>query len=118
MKRLMTSPVLLVVAALAALVAVSPPARAQDKTPELALTAANQAFAPAELKVKAGQPFVLVVTNNDPKKSVEIENKDLRIEKVVPAGKTVKIRVRGLKPGSYVFVDDFNQSAKFKVIAE
>jgi len=30
----------------------------------------------------------------------------------------VKIRVRGLKPGSYVFVDDFNQSAKFKVVAE
>ena len=116
MKRLLTSSVLLV-AALAVL-ASAPRVRAQDKTTEVPLTAANQAFQPAEVKVKAGQPFVLVVTNNDPKKSIEVENKDLRIEKVVPAGKTVKIRVRGLKPGSYVFVDDFNHSAKFKVVAE
>ena len=116
MKRLLTSSVLLV-AALTVL-ASAPRVQAQDKTTEVPLTAANQAFQPAEVKVKAGQPFVLVVTNNDPKKSIEVENKDLRIEKVVPAGKTVKIRVRGLKPGSYVFVDDFNQSAKFKVVAE
>jgi len=116
MKRLLTSSVLLI-AALAVL-ASAPRVQAQDKTTEVPLTAANQAFQPAEVKVKAGQPFVLVVTNNDPKKSIEVENKDLRIEKVVPAGKTVKIRVRGLKPGSYVFVDDFNQSAKFKVVAE
>jgi plastocyanin len=113
MKRLLTSFVIL-----AAALSAVPRAIAQDKTVEVPLTAANQAFQPAEVKVKAGQPFVLVVTNNDPKKSIEVENKDLRIEKVVPAGKTVKIRVRALKPGSYVFVDDFNQSAKFKVVAE
>ena len=114
MKRLLTSIVILA-AALAVLASV---ARVDAQDVEVPLTAANQAFQPAELKVKAGQPFVLVVTNNDPKKSIEVENKDLRIEKVVPAGKTVKIRVRALKPGSYVFVDDFNQSAKFKVVAE
>ncbi|HEY3098238.1 MAG TPA: cupredoxin domain-containing protein [Methylomirabilota bacterium] len=116
MKRLLTSSVILATA-LAVLCSV-PRGEAQDKTAEVPLTAANQAFQPAEVKVKAGEPFVLVVTNNDPKKSIEVENKDLRIEKVVPAGKTVKIRVRALKPGSYVFVDDFNQSAKFKVVAE
>jgi plastocyanin len=116
MRRLLTSSVILA-ATLAALFMV-PRVEAQDKTVEVPLTAANQAFQPAEVKVKAGQPFVLVVTNNDPKKSIEVENKDLRIEKVVPAGKTVKIRVRALKAGSYVFVDDFNQSAKFKVVAE
>lgn len=93
-------------------------ARAADKPAEVALTAANQKFEPAEVKVKAGQPFVLVVTNKDPKKAIEVENKDLRIEKVVPAGKTVNIRVRALKPGTYVFVDDFNQSAQVKVVAE
>ena len=82
------------------------------------LSSANQKFDPAEIRVKAGQPFVLVVTNNDPKKAIEVENKDLRIEKVVPAGKTVNIRVRALKPGTYVFVDDFNHAAQVKVIAE
>ena len=80
MKRLLTSSVLLI-AALAVL-ASAPRVQAQDKTTEVPLTAANQAFQPAEVKVKAGQPFVLVVTNNDPKKSIEVENKDLRIEKV------------------------------------
>jgi plastocyanin len=116
MKRLLTSSALLATALI--VLALVPRAEAQDKTAEVPLTAANQAFQPAEVKVKAGEPFVLVVTNNDPKKSIEVENKDLRIEKVVPAGKTVKIRVRALKPGNYVFVDDFNQSAKFKVVAE
>jgi plastocyanin len=116
MKRLLTSSALL--AAVLTVPALVPGVDAQNKSAEVPLTAANQAFQPAEVKVKAGEPFVLVVTNNDPKKSIEVENKDLRIEKVVPAGKTVKIRVRALKPGSYVFVDDFNQSAKFKVVAE
>jgi plastocyanin len=115
MKRLLTSSVILATAL--TVLAPVPHVEAQDKTAEVPLTAANQAFQPAEVKVKAGQPFVLVVTNND-KKSIEVENKDLRIEKVVPAGKTAKIRVRALKPGSYVFVDDFNQSAKFKIVAE
>jgi plastocyanin len=117
MRRLLTSSLLLVLA-VAALVAPAHRVEAQDKTTEVPLTAANQAFSPAELKVKAGQPFVLVVTNNDPKKAIEVENKDLRIEKVVPAGKTVKIRVRALKPGTYVFVDDFNHAAQVKIVAE
>ncbi len=117
MRRLVTSSLLLVVA-VTALASLTPRVEAQDKATEVTLTAANQAFSPTELKVKAGQPFVLVVTNNDPKKAIEVENKDLRIEKVVPAGKTVKIRVRALKPGTYVFVDDFNQAAQVKIVAE
>jgi plastocyanin domain-containing protein len=95
-----------------------PVAVAADKPREVPLTAENKKFEPAELKVKAGEPFVLVVTNKDPKKAIEIENKDLRIEKVVPAGKTVSVRVRALKPGTYVFVDDFNTSAQVKIVAE
>lgn len=114
MRRLVTSSLLLAVAAFAPLAHVG----AQDTVAEVPLTSANQAFSPAELRVKAGQPFVLVVTNNDPKKAIEVENKDLRIEKVVPAGKTVKIRVRALKPGTYVFIDDFNHAAQVKVVAE
>jgi hypothetical protein len=114
MRRLVVSSLVVVVA----LCIVVPLAQTADKPAEVALTAANQKFDPAEVKVKAGQPFVLVVTNNDPKKAIEVENKDLRIEKVVPAGKTVSIRVRALKPGTYVFVDDFNHAAQVKVVAE
>jgi hypothetical protein len=117
MKRLMPMSLLLP-GCLTLMLAVVPVTDAADKPVEIPLSAANQKFEPAELKVKAGEPFVLVVTNKDPKKAIEIENKDLRIEKVVPAGKTVNIRVRALKPGTYVFVDDFNKSAQVKIVAE
>jgi len=115
MKRLVTRSLLFAVT-LAGLSTVV--AAAADKPAEVPLTAANQTFDPAEIKVKAGQPFVLVVTNNDPKKAIEVENKDLRIEKVVPAGKIVNIRVRAPTPGTYVFVDDFNHAAQVKIVAE
>ena len=33
-------------------------------------------------------------------------------------GKTVSIRVRALKPGTYVFLDDYNKSTRGKIVAE
>ena len=85
---------------------------------EIPLTIEKNRFQPAEVRVKAGTPFVLVVTNKDATPE-EFESKELRIEKVVPGGKTLKIRVRALKPGSYPFVGDFHQAtAKGRIIAE
>ena len=51
-------------------------------------------------------------------KPAEIESKDLRFEKVVAPGKTISIRVRALKPGTYVFLDDYNKSTRGKIVAE
>jgi plastocyanin len=85
---------------------------------EIPITIENNKFSPDEIKVKAGEPFVLVVTNKD-KSPEEFESKDLRIEKVVPAGKTMKIRVRALKPGTYPFVGEYHEAtAKGRIIAE
>ena len=85
---------------------------------EIPLTIEKNRFQPAEVRVKAGTPFVLVVTNKDATPE-EFESKELRIEKVVPGGKTLKIRVRALKAGSYPFVGDFHQAtAKGRIIAE
>ena len=85
---------------------------------EIPLTIENNRFSPEEVKVKAGEPFVLVVTNKD-KTAEEFESKDLRIEKVVPAGKTLKIRVRALKPGTYPFVGEYHEkTAKGRIVAE
>ena len=85
---------------------------------EIPITIENNTFAPEEIKVKAGEPFVLVVTNKD-KAPEEFESKDLRIEKVVPGGKTMKIRVRALKPGTYPFVGEYHEAtAKGRIIAE
>ena len=85
---------------------------------EIPLTIEKNRFQPAEVRVKAGTPFVLVVTNKDATPE-EFESKELRIEKVIPGGKTLKIRVRALKAGSYPFVGDFHQAtAKGRIIAE
>jgi plastocyanin len=101
----------------AALTTISAAATAADP-PEIPLTIENNRFSPEEIKVKAGEPFVLVVTNKD-KTPEEFESKDLRIEKVVPAGKTLKIRVRALKSGTYPFVGEYHDTtAKGRIVAE
>jgi plastocyanin len=85
---------------------------------QIPVTIENNRFVPSEVKVKAGKPFVLVVTNKDAK-SEEFESKDLRIEKVIPAGKTANIRVRALKPGTYPFFGEFNpKTAQGQIVAE
>jgi len=100
------------------LLASAPLVGAQDKPHEIAVTIENNRFKPEEIKVKAGQPFVLVVTNKDAKPE-EFESKDLRIEKVIPGGKTASIRVRALKPGTYTFFGEYNpKTAQGKIVAE
>lgn len=85
---------------------------------EIPLTIERNRFQPVEIKVKAGVPFVLVVTNKDATPE-EFESKELRIEKVIPGGKTMKIRVRALKPGSYPFVGEYHEAtAKGRIVAE
>ena len=85
---------------------------------EIPLTIEKNRFQPDEVRVKAGTPFVLVVTNKDTTPE-EFESKELRIEKVIPGSKTLKIRVRALKPGSYPFVGEYHEAtAKGRIIAE
>jgi len=100
-----------------ALVAVVGTAVAADAPPEIPLTIDKNQFQPNEVKVKANAPFVLVITNKSAK-AAEFESKDLRVEKVVPAGKTVNVRMRALKPGTYSFLDDFNQQTTGRIVAE
>ena len=85
---------------------------------EIALTIEKNQFQPAEIKVKAGTPFVLVITNKDGT-AEEFESKDLRIEKVIPAGKTVRVRVPTLKAGTYGFVGEYHEkTARGRIVAE
>ena len=86
--------------------------------PDIPLTIENNRFQPDEIKVKAGEGFVLVITNKD-KKAEEFESRDLRIEKVIPAGKTVRLKMPALKAGTYSFVGEYNEkTAKGKIVAE
>jgi plastocyanin len=106
-----------VLAALALLAVATAAALAADP-PEIAVTIQNNRFQPDEIKVKTGVPFVLVVTNKDAGPE-EFESKELRIEKVIPGGKTMKIRVRALKAGTYPFIGEYHEStAKGRIVVE
>ncbi|PYN82017.1 MAG: cupredoxin domain-containing protein [Candidatus Rokuibacteriota bacterium] len=108
---------LLVAGVVASLLVIVPAASAADAPPEIPLSIDKSQFQPSEVKVKANAPFVLVITNKGAK-AAEFESKDLRVEKVVPAGKTVNVRIRALKPGTYAFIDDFNHQATGRIVAE
>jgi plastocyanin len=91
---------------------------AAAQTAEIPLTIEKNRFDPEEIRVKAGAPFVLVITNKDGAPE-EFESRDLRIEKVIPAGKTLRLRMPALKPGTYPFIGEYHEkTAKGKIIAE
>jgi plastocyanin len=94
------------------------PAEARAAGPEATLIIQDNRFIPEEIKVKAGAPFVLAITNKDATVE-EFESKELRIEKIVPAGKTVKVRIPALKPGTYPFFGEYHEkTAKGRIVAE
>lgn len=108
---------MLVVAGLAGLLA-STPALAADSPPEIALTIEKNRFSPEEVRVKAGAPFVLVIANKD-SGAEEFESKDLRVEKIIPGGKTVRLRMPALKAGTYKFFGEYHEkTAQGRIVAE
>jgi len=93
-------------------------ASAADPLAEVALILENGRFSPEELRVKAGSPFMLVITNKDPKDE-EFEIESLKIEKVVPAGRTRRVKMPALRPGVYHFIGEYAQAtAKGRLVAE
>jgi plastocyanin len=107
----------LAVMLLACLVLAPLPARAADPV-EIPLIIEKNRFEPGEIKVKAGAPFVLVITNKD-KSAEEFESKDLKIEKVIAGGKTVKVKVPALKAGTYKFFGEYHEAtAQGRIVAE
>jgi plastocyanin len=94
------------------------PALAADAPPEIALTIQDNRFSPEEVRVKAGAGFVLVIANKDAGPE-EFESKDLRIEKVIPGGKTVRRRMPALTPGTYKFFGEYHEkTAQGRIVAE
>jgi hypothetical protein len=83
------------------------PAHADDAA--LRLTLKDHKFTPAEIEAPAGKPFTLEVVNQD-SAAAEIESKELRFEKLAPAGGKAVVKVRALTPGRYRFFDDYHES--------
>jgi heme/copper-type cytochrome/quinol oxidase subunit 2 len=88
------------------LIALSWPALADDAVVKLVLK--DHQFVPHEPAAPAGKAVSIQVTNQDSTPS-EFESKTLRVEKVVPAGGTITVRVRALTPGRYRFFDDYHE---------
>ena len=103
---------------LAVVVALGGVAVAQAAEPEIPLVIEKNRFEPDVIKVKAGAPFVLVITNKD-KGPEEFDMQNPRIEKVIPAGKTMKVKIPALKAGKYPFVGEYHaETAKATIVAE
>ena len=85
---------------------------------EIPLVIEKNRFQPDVIKVKAGAPFVLVITNKD-KGPEEFDMAQPRIEKVIPGGKTVKLKIPALQAGKYPFVGEYHsETAKATIVAE
>lgn len=80
---------------------------ADMKTYEVTLDGAQ--FNPSELKVKAGEPFRIKVTNKN-KAPAEFESSELDVEKLVPGTFDILVNVRPQEPGKYKFFDDFRKN--------
>ena len=91
---------------------------AADPPTELTLILEKHRFNPEEIQVKANAPFVLIITNKD-NEDEDFEMAALRIDKTIPAGKTVSVKMPGLKPGTYEFIGEFHdKTAKGRILAK
>jgi hypothetical protein len=75
-------------------------------------------FAPATIHVKAGQPAIIALTNND-EQAEEFDSTSLKVEKVVAGHSAGNVRLRPLAPGKYPFMGEYHSdTAQGVVIAE
>lgn len=75
---------------------------------EIPIILKNNRFQPSAIEAPAGEKLVLVIQNQDAS-AEEFESHDLKREKIVPPGETIKVKVGPLKPGSYGFFGEFHQ---------
>jgi high-affinity iron transporter len=102
-------------AALAVVLVVSSPARADDQP---TVTFRNHRFEPARVDVPAHVKFRLQVKNADDTAD-EFESFELNREKLVPPGQTITVFLGPLDPGEYKFFGDFHQdTAKGILVAK
>lgn len=84
----------------------------------IVVTLTNHKFSPATIHVKAGEPAVIKLVNNDGT-AEEFDSSALKVEKVVAGHSSGNIRLRPLSPGKYPFMGEYHsQTAQGVVIAE
>lgn len=87
------------------IIAFSTTANAEDYV----ITIKDHKFSPAELVIPADQKVKITVKNNDPTPE-EFESHELNREKIISGNSEAKIFIGPLKPGTYKYFGEFNQS--------
>jgi hypothetical protein len=88
-----------------------------EDMPVFKLVARDGAFAPKTIEVPANQRFKIEIANEG-KTPIEFESRDLKQEKVLAGGAKSYVVINRLKPGTYVFFDDYNPSSKGEIVAK
>ena len=85
---------------------------------EVEISIKNHMFEPEALKLPIGKPIKITVKNLDPTPE-EFESDDLGFEKIIPGNTTAIVRLKPLKPGTYMFFGEFNMdTALGHIVAE
>ena len=85
---------------------------------EVEISLKSHGFSPAETMVPSGEAITLTVRNLDATPA-EFESKELKIEKVIAGNSSIVVKLRPLKPGRYVFFDEYHEDvAKGTLIAK
>jgi len=93
------------------------PACGADTGP-IPLRLKDHKFTPTEIHVKANQPNVILLANDDDT-AEEFDSTSLKVEKVVAGHDKGEVRLRPLAPGRYPFMGEFHSAtAEGVVIAE
>jgi plastocyanin len=94
------------------------PIHADTAPAPIDLTVKDHKFTPAEIHVKAGQPVVINMHNQDAT-AEEFDSDALGVEKVIAGGRSGLVRLHPLEPGRYPFIGEYHSdTAKGVVIAE
>lgn len=85
---------------------------------EVTLTCKDGVFTPNTIEMTAGEKIDLMV-QNEGKTAEEFESIELNREKVIPPGRTIKIKIGPLAPGTYGFYGEFHSdTAKGKIVVK
>jgi hypothetical protein len=84
----------------------------------IAVTLKDHKFSPSVIKVKANQPSMIILSNEDDTAD-EFDSSSLKVEKVVPGHAKGNVRIRALAPGKYPFMGEYHAAtAQGIVVAE
>jgi hypothetical protein len=86
------------------------PAVAQE-LPAFTVAVRDGRITPAQIDVPAERKIKLVI-RNEGASACELENLDLRVEKVLAPGASSFVVIHSLKPGRYRFIDEFHPNGE------